>query len=206
MVNDKIPNLELLNLSFNNFSGGYLGYLFGKSDIVLFRSLRKLDIRGTELNKSDLDILSQAIGEDKIPQLHELQISRINSFTESLNGILDSISQHLVEIKLVNEGLGDADLKRLCSAITGKKFLKLKTLALSCNTLTNHIGQMFCATDEVVLPCLLRLALIETALNKTDLKSLSESVRSGKLPLLTWIHLAGNDLLLYYVDTTILMF
>ena len=190
VANDKMPNLELLKMS-NTFGGGYMRFLFGESEIISFHSLSNLDMTRTSLNKSDLEILSQAITEDKVPQLQKLNLS-CNILTESLDEILKSINQNLVELILIDTGLTDIDVKNLCSAITGKKFLKLKTLDLSCNTLTNHIGELFCATDEV-LPCLCELPLIETALSKRDLTSLSEAVRSGKLPLLTEIHLVGNN-------------
>ena len=188
----KLPNLEILNLS-DNILSDYVRFLLGDTDNVIYHSLRVLQVKNTRLRESDLLVFSKAFREEKLPILEELDISN-NTLTKNLRGLLGSINQHFTLLDLTETHLASTDVKHLCSAITGKKFLKLQILSLCCNFLTNHISEMLCTTKEVVLPCLRELWLINTALNKNDVAGLSESVKSGKLPKLVSLHLQQNNL------------
>ena len=192
VASDQLPHLELLNLS-NNLLADSMGSLLGNRDIVAFKSLRLLQLQNTRLRKSDLYRLFQALNEGMFPVLEELDISN-NTLSDSLGGLLDSVSQHLVVLDLRDTCLAEKDVKDLCSAVKNKKFLKLEILSLCRNTLTNHVRKLLCATDEVVLPCLWGLWISNTAINDKDVAGLSKSVRSGKLPQLECLHLELNRL------------
>ena len=187
-----LSNLKLLNLS-DNILSDFVGSLFGHPDIVRFQSLRVLQIKNKMLRETDLDILSQALQEGKIPTLEMLEISN-NTLSKHLGRLLDGINQCLTVLDLKETHLAYTDVKNLGRAIIAKKFVKLCALSLCYNTLTNHIGEMLCATEEPVLPNLVALWLIRTELNGADVAGLSEAVKSGRLPKLKHLHLDLNNL------------
>ena len=192
VASDKVPNLRLLDLS-NNILTDTMRSLFGDSDRVVFKELYSLRINNTGLTRSDLAILSQNLKEGKLPHLKYMDLSG-NTLTNNLGTLLDAINQNLKLLHLDETHLADTDVRNLCSAITGKKFLKLEEISLRFNNLTNYISEMFCATTEVVLPSLRFIWLTSTALIERDVAGLSKSVKSGKLPALKALFLAQNNL------------
>ena len=192
VASDKVPNLELLDLS-DYILTDTMRSLFGDSDRVVFQELHSLRISNAGLTRSDLDILSQNLKKGKLPSLIELDLSG-NTLTNNLGVLLDAINQNLKCLFLDETHLADTDVKDLCSAITGKKFLKLYKLSLRFNNLTNYISKVFCATTEVVLPSLYELWLTSTELVERDVAGLSKSVKSGKLPALKFLYLEQNNL------------
>ena len=192
VASNRLPNLKLLNLS-DTILSDYVGSIFGHPDIARFQSLHVLQITNTRLRETDLDILSQALLEGKIPALEELHISN-NTLSKNLGKLLDGINHCLTLLDLEDTHLAATDVKSLCSAIREKKFLKLSMVSLCHNILTNHIGEMLCASDEVELPNLVELWLIRTGLNGTDVAGLSQAVKSARLPKLKHLHLDRNNL------------
>ena len=82
------------------------------------------------------------------------------------------------------------DVRSLSSAVAFGKLPVLKHLSLSCNTLTQCLGDLF----GCVFPRLRRLYVNNAQLCGIDMKSLCKAVEDGKIPKLKVLNLSDNNL------------
>ena len=170
-----------------------LGDILSTAHHQAFPFLENLDFSNRELTKTGINCLFQVLVNKKLPKVTNLDLS-FNTLTGCLHELLSSISNDLSMLSLKGTQLSKIDINSLCQAIKEKKFMRLTWLQLSVNVLSGCVEELLCGTDDCVLPHLGYLSLRSTSMNKLDLKSLSEALKSCKLPRLTYLHLEDNDL------------
>ena len=180
----KLPQLKVLSLSDNNLSGS-IGYLLGGPDHPGFTSLQTLGLGNTQIKKSDMKSLSEAVRCGKLPQLEELHLS-YNNLTGCIGDLLGGPDHpgftSLQILFLLNTGLKKSDVKSLSEATRCGKLPQLEELHLSCNNLTGYIGDLLGEPDHPGFTSLQTLNLSHTNLNSDDIICLSEAVLREKLP------------------------
>ena len=142
---NKLQFLRRLHLSENTLTD-CLGDLLGKPADPGFQYLRKLTLKNAKLSHADLTNLSLAFRSGKLPRLNDLNLSS-NTLTNSIVDLLFTATHHrftsLKTLQLKNTKLGKIDVRSLSSAVAFGKLPVLKHLSLSCNTLTQCLGDLF---------------------------------------------------------------
>ena len=219
----KLPELKELDLKGNTLTG-CLKYLFGGPNHPGFPSLEKLNLYDTYLNLEDMENLNEAVRAGKLPQLSRLDLGASRVLTGCLKHLFGGPDHpglpSLERLDLTFCPLNQEDAKSLSDATKAGKLPKLKTLDLSWPilqwqrdlrwthltlkdvevlkkttvlTMAFYLKHLFGAHDQPEFPSLERLILRE-ALNQESVKSLSEAVRTGKLPQLKELELRDNTL------------
>ena len=163
------------------------------SSLVPHPNLWKLFLTGTELNKDDLQHLSNIIQGNKLPNLRCLVLSH-NTLAGCLPGLLQDPHPGLPHLELLylrDTALNKDDVQHLLSI--AHALPKLWKLDLSEYTLTGCLSS-FLPDPHPGLPQLEKLNLEHTALKKDDVQHLSNITQSNKLPKLRDLSLSDNDM------------
>ncbi len=110
---DKLPNLQVLNLSGNNTLSGYFNIFFGSRDQPTWATLVQLNVSNTHPNEEDLLGLNGASSGGKLPALKVLDLSqnKLGGKVHSLFGDSELVSwQGLERLCLRNSDLDTDDL------------------------------------------------------------------------------------------------
>ena len=132
---NKLPNLRVLNLSQNIFTG-CLSFLLPDPHQGLLE-LEELHLRDTELNKDDLQHLSNITQSNKLPKLLIMDLSN-NALTGCLSSFLPYFQQilpNLEELHLCSTALNEEDLQHLAHLIETHKLPRLTLLNIGKNKL-----------------------------------------------------------------------
>ena len=179
-----LRRLETLNLSKNTLTGS-LELLLAKG----FKFLHTLLLEDTKLSITDVQALSTAAQEDKLPKLRTLNLSK-NILTDSLHDLLKGNFSLLSTLLLEDTKLSVDDVQVLSAAARGDKLKWLQTLNLSRNILTDTLYDLL--QGEVIW--LNTLLLEDTKLSVDDVKVLSAAVQESKLLWLRTLNLSRNIL------------
>ena len=180
---NKLPNLRKLDLSRNTLTGCLSSFLPDPHPGL--PELYELNLRGTGLNKDDLQHLSHITQSSKLPKLQVLDVSQ-NTLTGCLLTLLPDSHPGLPELEelyLQSNILNKDDLQNLSNITQSNKLRKLRILDLSQNTLAGTMSS-FLIDPHPGLPELEELYLRETSLNKEDLQHLLHIMECCKLPKL----------------------
>ena len=182
------PHLRNLDFHFSVLTD-YLGYLFSGQSI--FCALTELNFHSSKLSLVDVQNLSKAFKNNKLPALNNLHLSR-NVLTNILCELFGD-SDHpgfpsLKTLHLSRSELCKSDIIHLQRASQQKKLPKLKKLDLSWNS--GCAGHLFGIYDPVFTE-LKELELMNTDLTKEDLMNVSHGLQSKNLKSLV---LNGNNL------------
>ena len=154
-------------------------------------NLKRLILKRTSLSETDVVQLFQAISNNKFPDLMELNLS---------GNILEGSFHHLVKgsglglqslevFNLKNTRLGDSDISGLVTLIKLQQIPNLKTLILSGEILTEVIVDTLGDSSQPVFTNLETLRIPDAQLSGSDVKSLTDAVKVGRLPNLKSIRL-----------------
>ncbi len=192
----KLPQLKKMTLSDNTLTG-CLKDLFGGPDHPGFPSLEELILDATNLNREDVESLSEAVSAGKLPQLKEMHLSH-NTLTGCLKDLFGGPNHpgfpSLVFLYLSHTDLNREDMESLGEAVRTGKLPQLKKMTLFDDTLTGCLKDLFGGPDHPGFPSLEELILGATNLNREHVESLSKAIRAGKLPQLTYLRLLYNGL------------
>ena len=148
----KLPQLKKLILR-NNTLTGCLKDMLGGPDHPGFPHLENLKLARAHLNQVDVESMSEAIRDGKLPQLKKL-ILRNNTLTGCLKDMFGGPDHpefpSLELLHLLNTDLNQEDVESLGAAVGAGKLPQLKELDVSCITLTgleHYIGKLIAALD-----------------------------------------------------------
>ena len=131
--------LQKINLYHNKLTGN-LKYLFGGQDHLGFPSLQELGLKKTQLDKMDIEALSKAVKQKKLPQLQKLDLSW-TKLTGSLKHLFGGEDHpgflSLQELVLPSTKLHAADLEALGEVVRESKLPQLQKMDLSFNNFQN---------------------------------------------------------------------
>ena len=150
MSHGLLPVVEELNLYDNTLTDCLAEMLSGSG----LPYLKILDLGRTELSESDVEGISGAVKEGKLPQLEEL-ILESNKLSDHYNDLLGGTKhpgfQSLKKMSLRDTDPSDADLGYLVQAMKDEKFSKLENLDFGCNSLSDRETD---AVHSVVKACI----------------------------------------------------
>ncbi len=192
----KLPQLKDLNLEQTTLTG-YLKDLFGGPNHHGFLSLEKLNLCATHLNQEDMESLCEAVGAGKLLNLKELDLTycALNGYSKNLLvGPNHPGFSSLEKLKLYGICLNQQDVKSLSEAVGAEKLPQLKKLDLQYSRITGFMKDLFGGPGHPPFSGLKKINLSNTNLNQTDVKSLGEAVKAGKLPKLKELRLCQNTL------------
>ena len=156
--------------------------------------------------------------------MKEVNMSRCNMTSEVSRSVMSGLSHchNLIQLNLTRNTLTDclvnlfkgnnigfpvlkslqlratqltgADLATVSDAVRCGKLPQLGILDLGVNELRGCIGDLLGGSDHPAFTTLQRLGLRNTQIKKSDVKSLSEATRHGKLPQLKELYLSENNL------------
>ena len=135
LTTHKLPKLKDLDLSYSILTGCLSSFL--PDPHVVLPELNKLDLRGTGLNKKDLQHLFSIIERDKLPKLEQLYLSD-NKLKACLSSFLTDPHPGLPQLQLLgltNATLNKKDLQHLTHLIQNKKLPCLNDLRVEHNRL-----------------------------------------------------------------------
>ena len=186
LVHIMLPTFTVLDLS-NSSPIGCLGD-FLKSHIFL--GLSVLDLSNTNLcGIKDVRTVSTAFQESELLLLETLNLSN-NTLTGSLGVLLANECKFLNTLQLEDTKLSVSDVQILSTATQEGKLLRLGTLNLSKNILTDSLGVLLANEFKF----LHTLQLEDTKLSVGDVLVLSTATQEGKLPRLRTLNLSKNIL------------
>ena len=189
--------ITTLNLSNINLSDCHQKFLSFEMD-----NLKRLILKRTQLNTNDLVNLFQAISNNKFPDLIELNVSE---------NTLDGCIHHLVEgpglglqslevLNLKDTHMANSDISALGTLCKQGRFPKLTTFILTGNELTGAINDILSDSNHTGFTNLETLKIKESQLNGSDVKSLSNAVKEGRLPKLKSLCLGLHSDEIYDMD------
>ena len=146
-------------------------------------SLKRLILKRTSLSETDVVQLFQGISNNKFPDLMELNVS---------GNILEGSFYHLVKgsglglqslevFNLKNTRLGNSDISGLVALIKLQQIPSLKTLILSGEILTEVIVDTLSDSSQPVFTNLETLRMPDAQLSGSDVRSLTDAVKAGRL-------------------------
>ncbi len=192
---NKLPQIQKIVLGWSKMRGD-LSLLFGGEDHPGFPTLQEVDLRFTDLGSADLEALSEAMKQKKLPMLRKIKLPQlqIDLHSKKLRGILKHLfggEDHpgfpsLEELNLNNTELA-TDVEALSEAVKQKKLPQLQKIDLGWNKLTGSLKHLFEGEDHPGFPSLQKLDLKNTKLNASDFEALGEAVKQNKLPQLKMI-------------------
>ena len=188
-VTYKLPKLHELDLSGYTLTGCLSSFLTDPHPGL--HEPKALNLRGTALNKDDLQHLSHITQSNKLPKLWGLDLSE-NTLTGCLSSFLPDPHPGLPEIEALGLGytaLNKEDLQHFSHITQSNKLPKLRGLGLSDNNLTGCLSSFLPS-----LPELEYLNLRATDLRKDDLQYIKQLAQDGKVPKLSDLYLEGNEL------------
>ena len=182
----KLPQLNMLVLSFNNLTDCLEDFIPIEEDsLTFYETLKLLGLHGTRLNRRDIMGLSKGLMHHRFPALQTLDIGS-NNLTGDIGKLLQGASE-IENLYLANTNLTMDDLKQLSSNLN----TSCMQLHLLENKLTTIVGELFTESKTIHLRV---LDLIGTQLNSRDIMNLSNAVKAGKFPQLNQLLLNGNEL------------
>ena len=191
----KLPKLAKIDLDYNELTG-QLKHLFGATEHPGFASLQVLFLGNTKLGTEDLEAISKAARQGKIPRIEDVRPDG-NSLTGKLKHLFGDKGHpgfpHLKTLDLHNAELGGADLQAISTASKQGKLPQLQDIQLDWDKTSGKMQHLFEGDDHPGLPSLQELNLRRMTLDDDDVKALSEAVKNKKLPQLKHLHLAPDN-------------
>lgn len=169
---EKIPNLEILDLSYNDLSIEYikqLSFILGK-----FKNLKQLNLNSCNLGASSINILSGAIG-----MLNNLTYLNLSNNNIGRYGVIE-ISQILYNLpnitilSLYGNNIDDMGLVELCKSICYLN--KLERLFLNNNSITSK-GLSYLSKTFSFLPNMNTLYLNNNNIDKDGIIIFSQNIK-----------------------------
>ena len=159
----KLSWLRTLNVSKNTLAESLRVLLANE-----FEFLHTLLLEDTRLSMTDVQVLSTAKREGKLPQLRGMNMSK-NNLTYSLGVLLANEFMVFDTLLLEDTKLSVTDVQVLSTAAREGKLERLRTLNLSKNSLTDTMRDLF----KCRLEYLRELLLEDTQLSISDVRALS---------------------------------
>ena len=180
---DKLPKVELLDLS-DNVLKDILSTLIPLNVHPGYKSLKRLNVSNCKLSTSDIKSVMTAFRFGKLPNLRTFQNFPQRVSHEWLSDFL--ITDHpacrvAVSLDLQKKGLHEADIKVISDAAKQGRFIHVKEIILSGNSLTGCLGDFFGSSDCPGFPSLEILQLENTKLSKDDLTDIFEALRGWQI-------------------------
>ena len=153
--------------------------LYGK-DHPGFESLQILDLLDTELDAADDDALCEAVKQNKLPQLQQIDLSQ-NVLTGQLKLLFGGEdhpgfpSQQKLDLAITVLDAADADA--LGEAMKQNKLPQLQQIDLRLYVLTWQLKHRFGGEDHPGFESLQILDLLDTKLDAADVDALGEAVK-----------------------------
>ena len=186
--------ITTINLSNINLSDCHQKFLSFEMD-----NLKRLILKGTQLNKNDLVNLFQAISNNKFPDLIELNVSE-NTLEGCIHHLVEGPGLGLQSLEVLNlrdTHMANSDISALGTLCKQGRFPKLTTFILTGNELTGAVNDIL---SHAGFTNLATLMIKESQLNGNDVKSLSNTVKEGRLPNLKSLCLGLHSDEIYDMD------
>ena len=192
--NDKLPHLQNLHLTWNDLTNCLKRFFFTEQHPG-FRSLEEFRVDNTRISELDIWAISDAILQDKLPNMKELAYS-----PDILNQLLTSFLSHgglehpgyqFVE-RLTLRGT-KFSLPCLSSALRMGQFPRVRDMDFSFSSLRNSLGALF-GDPTCTFPVLESLNLTSSELSATDLNHFQSAVSRYTFENLKRLFMSHNTL------------
>ena len=164
---------------------GRVSYLFGDQDHPGFRQLTCLSMVDTKLYRVDLQSISSAVTNGKLPLIDSLNLSN-NVLTDCLADLLGDSDQPrflcLTRLYLSSTKLSKGDIKRIAVAVKYCRLPVIDSIDLSDNVLPDIMSTLVGQTDHPGFRSLTKLKATNCKLSVSDVKCVMTALRLGKLP------------------------
>ena len=174
-----------------------VSYLFGDQGHPGFRQLVELSLVDTKLRKVDLESISSAVTNGKLPLLHHLNLSE-NTLTDCLSDLFGSSDcpgfSLLETLQLENTKLSKEDLIAVFEALRQDKLPILRNIKVLPLNLTDYLDDSLIAAHHPLFPYRKSMILKNCNLSVNTIRNICTSVRDGKLSNLKEVDLSENVL------------
>ena len=191
---DKLPHLQILHLSRNDLTEN-LERFFCTENHPGFRSLQEFRIDSAHINESDICAISNAILQDKLPNMSQFTyspdiLSQLSTCFLSDTGVHHPGFQFVECLVLIGTKFTPSSLS---SVLRSSKFQRVKEMDFSFSSLRNCFGALF-VDHSCAFPLLESLNLTNTGLSVADLSHFQTAVHRNTFINLRRLFMSHNVL------------